>query len=153
VSLVLSANAAAQGCVALAPSGQPALAAIRPTCRNTVPAAVVQVAGNPAFQLHCAATAPSPAGFPIVMLIGQPVPPPLPLGVPPLHPAFGAPGWLTMHSILLVLPCGVSGTLGNPPTPLPIPGGLGPLGLALSAQMVVVLPGGLALSAATGIVI
>ncbi len=153
--LCLGATAAAQGCVALAPSGQPALAGIAPICRSTVGLAVVEVFGNPAFALHCPVVTPAvPAGLPTFLLIGVPVPPPIPLGPPLLDPAFGLPGMLAMNRILLMVPAGVSGTYGVPPVPLPIPAGLGPLGLALSAQIAVLTPAGtFGLTGATGIVI
>lgn len=154
MSLILGAAGAAQGCIALAPSGQPVLAAIRPQCRNNVPAAVVQVAGNPAFALFCSVIAAGvPAGSPMFLVLGFPLPPPVPIGAPPLNPAYGLPGLLAMPSVVVTRFAGVAGTQGNPLLALPIPPGLGPLGLVLSAQMVVFTAGGAGLTGATGIVI
>ena len=153
-TLLVVAAGTAQGALALAPSGQPVLAAIRPTMRNTVPLAVVEVAGNPAFQVHCAVVTPAvPAGSPMFLLIGFPVPPPVPMGAPLLFPGYGLPGWLAMPHVVVGVYVGVAGTLGNPAYPLPLPPGLGPLGLALSTQIAVFVPGGIGLTGATGIVI
>jgi len=152
-SLLLAAASAAQVGMALAPSGQPALAAIRPTLRNTVPLAVVEVAGNAAFQVHAAVVTPLvPVGSPMFLLIGFPTGPST-LGAPLLFPGYGLPGILAMPNVVVGVYAGVAGTLGNPAFPLPLPPGLGALGLALSTQIAVFVPGGLGLTGATGIVI
>ena len=153
IPLLLCSLVTAQGAMALAPSGQPALATIRPTLRNTVPLAVVEVAGNPGFQVHSAVVTPIvPAGSPMFLLIGFPVPPPVPIGAP-LFPGYGLPGLLAMPNVVVAVYTGVAGTLGNPAYSLPLPPGLGPLGLALSTQIAVFVPGGIGLTGATGIVI
>jgi hypothetical protein len=147
--------APAQACGGLVPSGQPVLAAIRPACRNLVAPAVLWAAGNPAFQFHAPLVhAAVPLGRPMFLLIGTPVPPPIPIGPPILDPALGLPGLLAMNRILFVLPASVSGTLGVPPVPFPLPATGGPLGLVLSAQILVSMPGGtFGLSGATGITV
>ena len=152
-TLLLATATTAQAGVALAPSGQPVLAAIRPHPLFMVPLAVVEVAGNPAFQIHSEIITPAvPPGSLMLLLLGTPNPPPIPVG-PPLFPGYGLPGWLAMDNILAIAFAGVAGTAGNPPYLLPIPPGLGPLGLCLSAQNVVFVPGGLGLTGATGIII
>jgi hypothetical protein len=152
-SLLLTALAIAQNAAPLAPSGQPALAAIRPTLRNTLPLPVVEVAGNAAFAVHAAVVTPLvPAGSPMFLLLGFPTAPST-LGAPLLFPGYGLPGILAMPNVVAGVYVGVAGTLGNPPFPLPLPPGLGPLGIALSTQIAVFVPGGLGLTGATGIVI
>lgn len=154
ISLLLGATGQAQAGLALAPSGQPALAAIRPTLGNTIPLAVVEVAGNPAFQIHAAVVTPAvPAGSPMFLLFGPPLPPPIPLGAPLLFPGYGLPGLLAMPNVTVAAYVGLAGTLGNPPYSLPVPPGLGALGLCLSAQIAVFVPGGIGLTGATGIVL
>jgi hypothetical protein len=154
LSLLLGAIATAQDAMFLAPSGQPVLAAIRPTLRNTVPLAVVEVVGNPAFQIHSAVVHPGvPAGSPMFLLIGFPVPPPVPFPPALLNPIYGLPGLLAMPNVAAAAYVGVAGTLGNPAYSLPLPPGLGPMGLTLSVQNAVFTPGGIALAGATGIII
>lgn len=149
-----AATATAQVGVAIAPSGQPALAAIRPTLQNAQPLAVVEVGGNPAFQLRAAVVTPAvPVGAPIFLLIGTPVAAPIPLGAPLLNPAWGSPGHLAMSEILVLAPMTVAGTMGTPPYNLPIPAGLGALGLTLSTQIAVWTAAGWGLTGATGIVL
>jgi hypothetical protein len=58
-----------------------------------------------------------------------------------------------MPSVLLGIPAGVTGTITNPPFPLPIPPGLAGFGHVLTAQMVVLAPAGIGLSGASGIII
>ena len=153
-ALFLAMTTAAQVGVALAPAGQPALAAIRPTLQNAVPLAVVEGAGNPAFQIRAAVVTPAvPVGSPMFLLIGTPSAASLPLAAPLLNPAYGLPGWLAMSDLLVVAPMTVAGTFGTPPYNLPIPAGLGALGLTLSTQIAVATPGGFGLTGATGIVI
>ncbi|MEO6598045.1 MAG: hypothetical protein ABIP94_25150 [Planctomycetota bacterium] len=153
-TLLLGTVAPAQVGLALGPSGQPALAAIRPTLQNTVPAAVVQAAGNPMLRVHSAVITPAvQVGSPMFLLLGFPTTAPLPLGAPLLFPGFGLPGFLAMPEVVVIANAGLAGTMGNPAYPLPLPPGLGPLGLAVSAQILVLAPPGLGLTGATGIVI
>lgn len=151
----LLAPAPAQACAGLAPSGQPVIAGIRPACQNLVPPAVLWAAGNPAFRIHAPLVHPAvPPGRPMWILIGTPVPPPIPLGPPILDPVLGLPGLLAMNRILFVLPASVSGTLGVPPVSFPLPATGRPLGLVLSVQILVSMPGGaFGLSGATGITV
>ena len=154
LSLSVAAAADAQvACAAIAPSGQALIpATMNPTCRNTN-GGVAAVFGNPAFALHNAVVAPCvPPGNPMLLLLGPPVPPPLPLGFPVINPACGLPGWLAMTKIWITLPAGVSGTFGNPPVPVPIPPGLG-AGPLMIAQTAVLTPGGIELSGATIVVL
>ena len=145
------ASLAAQGSVPQFPAGQPALAAIRPTLSNTVPAAIVQVAGNPALVVESVVMTPIvPAGQPMFTLIGTPTAAPIAIGGPPLFAGYGLPGFLAMDTILAVSP-GVTGTFGSPPMTLPIPPGLGPIGVALTAQIAAFTPGGIGLTGAVGI--
>ncbi|MFY9342037.1 MAG: hypothetical protein WAT39_06090 [Planctomycetota bacterium] len=155
LSCLFSAAAlSAQVGIAVAPSGQPALAAIRPTLQNTLPLAVAEVAGNPGFQLRAAVVTPAvPVGSPMFLVIGTPAAAPIALGAPLLFPGYGLPGFLAMNSILVIAPMTVAGTLGTPPYSLPIPPGLGALGHCLTAQIAVVVPGGFGLTGATGIVL
>ena len=154
VATAATATATAQVGLALAPSGQPALAAIRPTLQNALPQAVVEVGGNPALQLRAAVVTPAvPVGAPIFLLIGTPVAAPIPLGAPLLNPAWGLPGHLAMSEILVLAPMTVAGTMGTPAYNLPIPAGLGALGLTLSTQIAIWTAAGWGLTGATGIVI
>jgi hypothetical protein len=153
-ALLFATAAAAQVGLALAPSGQPALAAIRPSFQNALPLGVVEVGGNPAFQIRAAVVTPAvPIGTPIFLLIGTPIAAPIPLGAPLLNPAWGLPGMLAMHDILVLAPMTVAGTFGTPPYSLPIPPGLGALGLTLSTQIALFTAAGWGLTGATGIVI
>jgi hypothetical protein len=153
-AFLLGAIATAQVGVAIAPAGQPVLAAIRPTLQNTVPPAVVQVAGNPGLRVHCAVVTPAvPVGSPMFLLVGTPVAAPIAIGGPPLFPGYGLPGFLAMSDILLLAPVTVAGTFGTPPYPLPIPAGLGALGHCLTTQIAVFVPGGIGLTGATGVVL
>jgi len=137
---------------AIAGAGQPVLAAIRPTLQNALPLPIVQVVGNPNFRIHAAVVHPQvPVGSPIFLLLGLPSAAPIPLPAGLLSPLYGAPGTLAMSEILAVVPATVAGTMGTPPVSLPIPQGLGPLGHFLTAQILVVAPGGFALTGATGI--
>ncbi len=153
-SLLFATVATAQVGFAVAPSGQPALAAIRPTLQNTVPLAVAEVAGNPAFRIHAAVVTPAvPVGSPMFLLIGTPIAAPIPLGPPLLFPGYGLPGFLAMSDILVLASVTVAGTQGTPPYNVPIPPGLGALGHCLTAQIIVFVPGGIGLTGATGIVL
>ncbi len=150
---LLAAAAPAQVGIPIA-AGQPLLAAIRPTLQNTVPLAMAQVGGNPAFRIHAAVVTPAvPVGAPIYLMIGLPVAAPIPLGAPLLSPAFGLPGTLAMPEILVMASMTVAGTNGTPPYALPIPPGLGPLGHCLTTQIAVWTAAGWGLTGATGIVI
>jgi len=150
-SFVLAAAGTAQLDPALLPSGQPALAAIRPELVNALPQPIVQVFGNPNLLVHSAVVTPIvPAGSPMVTLIGVPTAAPLPIAGPPLFGGYGLPGFLAMSQVLVLSP-GVAGTFGSPPFSLPIPAGLGPMGIALSTQIAVFTPGGIGLTGATGI--
>jgi hypothetical protein len=152
-SFLLAAAAPAQLGVAIA-SGQPVLAAIRPTLQNTLPLAIVEAAGNPQFRIHAAVVTPAvPVGAPIFLLIGWPVAAPIPLDAPLLSPAFGLPGTLAMSEIVVMAPMTVAGTYGTPPYALPIPPGLGPIGHCLTTQIAVWTAAGWGLTGATGIVI
>lgn len=86
------------------------------------------------------------------LLLGFPTAP-TPIGGPPLFPGYRLPAILAMPNVVAAVATGGAGTFGNPLYPLPLPPGLGPRGLALSAQIVVFVPGGLGLTGATGIVI
>ena len=153
-ALLFATAAASQNGVALAPSGQPALAAIRPTFQNALPLAVAEVAGNPAFQVRAMVVTPAvPVGTPIFLLIGPPIAAPFPLGAPLLNPVWGLPGFLAMSDVLVAAPMTVAGTQGTPPFNLPIPPGLGALGLTLSMQIAVLSPAGFGLTGATGLVL
>ncbi len=151
---LLAATATAQVGFAVAPAGQPALAAIRPTLQNTVPLAIVEGAGNPNFRIHAAVVTPAvPVGQPIFLLIGAPTAAPIALGAPLLFPGHGLPGFLAMSEIFVIAPVTVAGTFGTPPYALPIPAGLGALGHCLTAQTLVLMPGAFSLTVATAIVI
>jgi len=154
LSLCIAAPAAAQNCPPLGPSGQPALAGIAPVGLFTVPLAVVEVAGNANFQIRSAVVTPIvPAGRPMFLVLGFPAAP-IAVGAPPLDPAYGLPGLLPMSAFWSIDYVGVTGTLGNPPHALPIPPGLGPLGLVLMGQIAVLGPAGsFGLTGAMGIVI
>jgi hypothetical protein len=153
-ALLAAAPTVAQTGLPLAPAGQPALAAIRPTLQNTVPAAVVQVAGNVNLRVHAAVVTPAvPIGTPIFLLIGTPIAAPFAVGAPLLSPAYGLPGFLAMADLLVIQPMTVAGTFGTPPYSLPIPPGLGALGLTLSTQIAVATAAGFGLTGATGIVL
>src|SRR5688572_28835485 len=94
---LLSAAATAQVGFAVAPAGQPALAAIRPTLQNTIGLAAVEAAGNPNFRIHSAVVTPAvPVGQPIFLLLGTPNAAPIALGAPLLFPGHGLPGFLAM---------------------------------------------------------
>jgi hypothetical protein len=149
--LLLAGAAPAQGDIPLLPSGCGCLAGTRPTTRNALAA---WCAGNPNFQIHSAIVTPCvPPGLPMFLALGFPVPPPVPLPVPPANPAYGLPCLLAMPVVVVAAYTGVTGTLGNPAYPLPIPPGFCGIGLALSAQTAVFGPGGIGLSPATGIVL
>ncbi|HEX5053140.1 MAG TPA: hypothetical protein VFZ65_15300 [Planctomycetota bacterium] len=151
-SLLLGTAATAQLGLAVAPSGQPALAAIRPTLENTIPLPVVEVAGNPNFQIHAAVVTPAvPVGSPMFLLLGPPAAAPIAVPPPLLFPGYGLPGFLGMSEISLIVPMTVAGTFGTPSYHLPIPPGLGALGHCLTAQIAVFVPGGIGLTGATGI--
>jgi hypothetical protein len=153
-TFLLQGLACAQVGFAVAPAGQPALAAIRPTLQNTVPLAVVEVGGNPNFRIHAAVVTPAvPVGSPMFLLIGTPNA--APIAVPPalLFGGYGLPGFLAMSEILVAPSVTVAGTFGTPPFAVPIPPGLGALGHCLTAQIAVVVPGGVGLTGATGIVL
>jgi hypothetical protein len=151
MSLFLDGTGAAQGCVALAPSGCVCLRApsTRPTCRNAIAAIC---GGNPNFQIHSAIVTPCvPAGLPMFLVLGFPVPPPVPIPAPPADPVYGLPCLLAMPSVAAAAYTGVTGTFGNPAFPLPIPPGLCGIGLALSAQTAFFGAGGIGITDATGI--
>lgn len=146
--------ALAQGGFAVAPAGQPALSAIRPSLQNTLPLAIVEVGGNPNFQIHAAVVTPSvPVGSPMFLLLGPPSAAAITVPDPLLAPAYGFPGILRMSEVSLLVPMTVAGTFGTPPYSLPIPPGLGALGHCLTTQIAVLVPGGIGLTGATGIVL
>jgi hypothetical protein len=153
-SLIFTAASVAQSGFAVLPAGQPALAGMRPTLQNAVPLPVVEVAGNPAFAIHAAVVTPAvPVGAPMFLLLGPPNAAPIAIGAALLAPAYGLPGFLAMSDISLMASVTVAGTFGTPPLPLPIPPGLGALGHVLTAQIAVLVPGGVGLTGATGIVL
>jgi len=148
--LFLAPPAASQVCVALAPSGQPALAPMVPMCIGAVPLPVVYGLGNPGFALASFAPAPIPMGAPTFLVLGLAVPP-VPIPAPPLAMAYGGPGFLT-NGVLAVIPAGPAGPVPGPPVPIPIPPTGGPVP-PITVHTLVLLPPFPALTGATGITI
>jgi hypothetical protein len=148
-SLAFAAASEAQNCVWVA-SGCPCLLATRPACENTVPLGALG-AGNPNFQFRASLyTWCVPAGLPLFLAVGFAGPAwTLPAGL--ADPTLGLPCRAGMPMAALVANAGVTHAIG-PAVPLPIPPGLAGSGHVLTAQMVVLLPGGLGLSDSSGVI-
>src|SRR5262245_10043414 len=137
--LVTVPPAGAQVCGPILPSGQPGLLIAAPICGPALlPPPVVWAAGNPAFSM---VVPPLPGILPfspILLVLGFAAPP-LAILAPPLGPAFGLPGLVTLAPatsiVLTVVPPGPGPLL----VPMPIPPTGGPVP-AISVQAAYLTP-------------